>query len=322
MVKLSVIGSYCNVERYAADSLLSLMSNTDSDFEFVIVDDGSTDATTDVVDHLMNQLRGAVVIRHETNRGASAARNTGLKAARGRYLTFLDGDDWLAPGYLGQLVDAIEHFGCDFLRTDHVRVTGRERKIHRAPELRRARVLAPRDSILPIDQTSMVDYPVSWAGIYDRRLLDAGLLWFDESLQTAEDRPFIWRLHCNAASFAVVGLHGYRYRRGVGRSLTQVGDQRQLHFIRAYDEILDSLTVAPDLSRFLPKAIRTYCALIVFHIGQAGRLEPAVAQELRVSCAHALARMPQEVLEGVVDNMDPSRAQIIGELRVGSGVTA
>ncbi|MFI6309582.1 hypothetical protein ACIBEK_05425, partial [Nocardia fusca] len=80
----------------------------------------------------------------------------------------------------------------------------------------------------------MVDYPYAWAGIYRRSLRD--LLSFPGSLHTAEDRPWIWRLHREATSFAAVGLPGVFYRRGVSTSLTQVGDERQLDFIRAFDQ--------------------------------------------------------------------------------------
>ena len=62
-------------------------------------------------------------VRHEQNGGLATARNTGLDAARGEYLTFLDGDDWLAPGHCPQLLAAIEDLGCDFVRTDHVQCT-------------------------------------------------------------------------------------------------------------------------------------------------------------------------------------------------------
>ncbi|WP_344841312.1 glycosyltransferase [Nonomuraea dietziae] len=101
-------------------------------------------------------------------RGPGRRAQHRLKLASGTYVTFMDGDDWLAPGYLSGLVAAIDGLGCDFVRTDHVQVEGRKRVVHRAPEARRGLVLNPRETILPADVRTMVDYPYAWAGIYRR----------------------------------------------------------------------------------------------------------------------------------------------------------
>jgi len=72
----------------------SVLNQTFQDFEIIIVDDGSTDKTEEVVKSFKNELTR--YIRHEKNRGANAARNTGIKAARGEYVAFQDsGDEWL-----------------------------------------------------------------------------------------------------------------------------------------------------------------------------------------------------------------------------------
>src|SRR5262249_31088581 len=151
-------------------------------------------------------LPGATVVRPERNQGLAGARNAGLNAAQGEYITFLDGDDWIEAGYLERLVASIERFGCDFVRVDHVQVFGPRRKVFRVPQPRRDEVFNPRQGILPATYSTMVDYPYAWAGIYHRRLLDQGLLHFHHGLRTAEDRPWIWRLHRRAESCAVTGL--------------------------------------------------------------------------------------------------------------------
>ena len=73
------------------------------------------------------------------------------------------------------------------------------------------------------------------------------------------------RLHREAESFAVVSLLGVFYRRGVASSLTQIGDVRQLDFIRAFDQVIEETAQDPDADRLLPKAVRTYCAIIAHH---------------------------------------------------------
>lgn len=315
MVKLSAIVPFYNVQAYAPDMLRSLAQNARRDFEFVLVDDCSTDGTPELLERAHRTLPGSVLIRHPVNGGLAAARNTGLSAAQGRYLTFLDGDDWLRPGYLTDLVDAAEALDCDFVRTDHVQCTGRRRTIHRVPHGRRGERLSPRDAILPADRSTSVDYAYAWAGIYHRRLHEAGLLAFHPELRTAEDRPWIWRLHREAESFAVVGLLGVFYRRAVATSLTQIGDERQLAFIRSFDLVLDELAGDPDADRLMPKAVRTYCAIIHHHLGNIDRFEPAVARRLKALSAGALRRMPREVLAEALDVMGHERSATLRRLR-------
>jgi glycosyltransferase involved in cell wall biosynthesis len=315
VVKLSVIVPFYNVQQYAPDTLRSLRANARDDFEFILVDDCSHDGTPDILARAERELPGAVHVRHERNGGLATARNTGIDRARGEYLTFLDGDDWLAPGHYGRLVSAMEELGCDFIRTDHVQCTARARTVHRVPVGRRGVVLDPRDAILPADRSTSVDYAYAWAGVYHRRLVDRGLVHFTDGLRTAEDRPWIWRLHREAKSFAAVSLLGVFYRRGVASSLTQIGDVRQLDFVRAFDQVIDETAQDPDADKLLPKAVRTYCAIISHHLRSVERFEPAVARKLKSLSAVALRRMPQDVLEEALDSMDVRRASRLRRLR-------
>ncbi|MGW7297662.1 glycosyltransferase family 2 protein [Streptomyces sp. NPDC054829] len=318
MPKLSVIVPFYNVQQYAPDTLRSLRANARKDFEFILVDDHSADDTPVILERAAEQLSDVAQVRYirrEVNGGLATARNTGLDEAGGEFLTFLDGDDWLAPGYLGELAAAVEELGCDFVRTDHVQAKARARSVHRVPHGRRGEVLDPRAAILPADRTTSVDYAYAWAGAYSRRLLDAGLLHFTDGLRTAEDRPWIWKLHREARSFAVLGLLGVFYRRGVAGSLTQIGDVRQLDFIRAFDQVVEETAADREADRLLPKAVRTYCAIIAHHLSDESKWEPAVARKLRTMSAAAIQRMPQDALGDVLDTMDLRRAGRLRRLR-------
>ncbi|RSS56103.1 glycosyltransferase family 2 protein [Streptomyces sp. WAC07061] len=316
MLKLSVVVPFHNVQAYAPDALKSLELNARGDFEFLLVDDRSTDGTPALLERAAaGGVPGAVHLRRDRNGGLATARNTGLDAARGEYVAFLDGDDWLAPGHLARTLAAIEALGCDFVRTDHVQVTGRSRVVQRVPYGPEMVVGDPRGGILPASRATAVDYPYAWAGMYHRRLLDRGLLHFTDGLRTAEDRPWIWRLHREAASFAAVGLPGVFYRRGIPTSLTQIGDERQLDFIRAFDQVLADVATDRESELLIPKAVRTYCAIIAHHIGSSERFEPAVAKKLRFMSAAALGRMPAPVLDRVIASMDAERSALLRGLR-------
>lgn len=317
MPRLSVVVPLHNVGAFAESALRSLANNARPDFEFLLVDDCSTDSTSRAVDRWAEKLPRARVIRHERNLGIAQARNSGIDAANGEFLTFLDGDDWYGPGHLAALVSAIEELGCDFARTDHVQVTGTERVIRRPPAPVRNLVMDPRDGITPADMETMVDYPFVWAGIYRRHLFDDGGMRFAAELRTAEDRLWIWRLHLRARTYASLGLHGVFYRRGVATSLTRIRDSRQLDFIPAYDMLLRDLREDPEAERFLPKAVRTYCAMIAFHVGRAKEYEPSTARRLRHEARAALHRMPEHALEETLGTIDSTRRRLLSRLRDG-----
>ncbi|MFJ8858213.1 glycosyltransferase family 2 protein [Streptomyces sp. NPDC102451] len=315
MPKLSVVVPFHNVGAYAGTTLGSLARNAGPDIEFLLVDDCSTDDTPAVVDRWADRLPQAEVIRHEKNVGIAAARNSGIDAARGDFITFLDGDDWYAPGHLGRLLHAATELDCDFARTDHVQATGTSRVVRRAPARLRDTVLDPREGIAAPEWETMVDYPFVWAGVYHRRLFEDGGHRFTTRLRTAEDRLWIWQLHLRARTCAALNLYGVFYRRGVTTSLTQIKDSRQLDFFPAYDTLLDEIREDPDAQLFLPKAVRTYCAMIAFHNEKADAYEPATFRRLRQESAAALHRMPQQVLDHTLTMMDTRRSTLLNRLR-------
>jgi glycosyltransferase involved in cell wall biosynthesis len=314
VVMLSVIVPFFNVERYAAENLRSLVRNAAPGIEFVLVDDGSTDATSSIISDAAERLPGAQLVRLQRNSGLSAARNAGLSWARGRYLSFLDGDDVAAPCHFSALVEAIERLGCDFVRTDHVQVHGRQRLLQRVSHAPRGVVCPARSGIGPATQRSSVDAPYAWAGIYHRRLLDAGLLRFDEDLRTCEDRPWIWGLHLQASTFAVVGLYGVRYRRDVSASLTQLVDERQLDFIPAFERIVQLVYADRNATSILPKVLRAYCAVVCHHLNQCDRYPPALQRRLRAEVVASLALLPTEPLQRTIAELDVERAATVQSL--------
>ena len=98
----SVIVPAYNVKAYLAECVASVADQGGTDWECLVVDDGSTDGTGALADELAAQNPGVRAL-HRENGGLSAARNTGLAAAKGEWVLFLDGDDRMAPGLLAGL---------------------------------------------------------------------------------------------------------------------------------------------------------------------------------------------------------------------------
>jgi len=107
--KVSVVITCHNYGRYLRDAVESVVAQTYSDFEIIIVDDGSTDDTRDVAASLAAGYPGhGITVIGQENQGAAAARNNGIAAGKGEYIVSLDADDMLKPTFLEKTVGLLE----------------------------------------------------------------------------------------------------------------------------------------------------------------------------------------------------------------------
>ena len=89
-------------------SIQSVLNQTYQDFELIVVDDGSTDNTEDIIRQFQEKDKRIKYIKHDKNKGGSAARNTGIKNSRGEYIAFQDSDDEWFPEKLEKQIEIIE----------------------------------------------------------------------------------------------------------------------------------------------------------------------------------------------------------------------
>lgn len=115
MTMVSIVVPVYNVAEYLPRCLDSLFGQELLEpMEVILVDDGSTDSSPDICERYREEHPEAVVI-HQENKGLSEARNAGIKDAKGEWIYFLDGDDWLAPGALHKLINYAEGHSCDMV---------------------------------------------------------------------------------------------------------------------------------------------------------------------------------------------------------------
>lgn len=265
--------------------------------QVIFVNDGSTDETPELLAEFGPEFPDFTVITNDTAVGLANGRNQALDIATGQHIAFLDGDDWLFPDHLSTTLAAIRALDVDFVRCDHVQVTGSHRELRRAPMAVRNCALSPRAGILPIHDSTMVDYPFAWAGMFHRRLLDSGLLRFPADFMTAEDRSWIWNLHLNAESFAVVDAPGIGYRRGLASSLSQVLDARQLYFIEAFEQIFALVERDAEAARFMPKAVRNWLAILHHQAERFAGTESELTRRITAGSRRVSAALPWPVLK-------------------------
>ena len=122
-MKLSIIVPIYNVAPYLRKCVDSLLAQDISDYEIILVDDGSTDNSGAIADEISDAFRLSPLasrlqlrVIHQPNAGLSEARNTGTRAAKGEYIMFVDSDDYLQPNVLRMLMEQIERDNLDLLR--------------------------------------------------------------------------------------------------------------------------------------------------------------------------------------------------------------
>src|SRR5580704_7721487 len=111
---VSVVIPCFNAEATVADTIESALTQTWEDLEIIVIDDGSTDSSTNVLRSFGNRIRA----NFGPNRGASAARNTGTTLATGAYIQYLDADDLLAPEAIERRLAALNENGADVAYSD------------------------------------------------------------------------------------------------------------------------------------------------------------------------------------------------------------
>ena len=201
------------------DALDSAAAQGIDDLELVIIDDGSTDRTAEVVsgwkrDH--PQVR--VIYVHKPNGGAASARNLGLQQATGEFISFLDSDDLLAPQGLVRLIDALNEAAAPY-SVGHVRST--DLAGHEIDDGASGR------SRMPADRVHSCHWMIH-AAVYRREVL-AAVGPFSEDLACGEDTELIWRLvSLSGAGILIDEVVGIRRVHDAGHlSATRSADQEQ-----------------------------------------------------------------------------------------------
>lgn len=121
MIKVSVIVPVFNTEKYLEKCLNSLINQTLQDIEIICVNDGSTDKSADIIKKFTNKDSRFKLINQE-NKKQGAARNTGMKIAKGEYIGFVDSDDWVDLEYYEKLYNAAKRHNFDIALGTNVRV--------------------------------------------------------------------------------------------------------------------------------------------------------------------------------------------------------
>lgn len=192
-MKLSIIIPVYNEELFLKRCLDSVAAQAKSGVEVIIIDDGSTDDSKNLVYEYFDIF---TIKEHLTNWGVSIARNDGLNMATGEYVTFLDSDDELAPGAVEKMLDAVDRYKeRPVIQYNHLRVLDENEK----PVLRCANPRGYYDLFKRPNRWQMV-----WNKIYKRSFLNENGIRFVPHLQFGEDE--IFNLECMATGATIYNI--------------------------------------------------------------------------------------------------------------------
>ena len=205
---VSLIIPIYNVETYIHRSLTSAFNQTYTDIEFILVDDCGTDSSMSIAESLIQQPeysnRIIKIIRHSSNKGLSAARNTGLEHAVGEYIFFMDSDDEISDNCIEIHVKSLGHSNADF-SIANIQLVG-AKSVHVKDISENILSMTPLQSFL------QRKWNVSaWNKLYRKTFLQDNNLRFDDGL-IHEDIIWSYRVAKCAKKIAVVNERTYCYK--------------------------------------------------------------------------------------------------------------
>ena len=252
MPTISVIIPAYNAAPYIGETLGSVFGQTSTDYEVIVVNDGSPD-TAELERVLETYLHRITYLKQE-NLGASAARNAGLREARGEFVAFLDADDVWLPSYLRDQLAFIEQQGCDMVCADAMHFGGSPFDGRTYMDVLMAD--APSNGEVIFKGLISGKQSLITSGVVARReaIFKVGL--FDEALRNSQDFDLWLRLARNGSRLAYqrkLLLH-YRYH---AKSLSGDAVNRVMRELRVYEKVLYSYDLRPDERVEVAGAIKT-----------------------------------------------------------------
>ena len=221
---VSIVMPVFNAEKYLRRAVDSILNQTFGDFEMILVDDCSTDGSLKICRELEKSDRRVKIIALEKNAGASAARNAALDRINGRYVTFVDADDWIESDVLERATAALRadgsidclKYGCseDYFDGDRLSY----QKICRVDDETLTDRASIEKKIVELETIPLFGY--IWNGFYRAALIKKNSIRFDETRRVNEDFFFNAAFFVRVKVLRTLDCAGYHYEKRGGGSLS------------------------------------------------------------------------------------------------------
>lgn len=258
MIKVSVIVPVYNVEKFLKRCVDSILAQSFTNFELILVDDGSTDGSGEICDQYA-EIDDRVSVKHHTNQGASAARNHGIDAARGEWITFIDSDDYVLPDYLHNLYQASLKSETDLVMTGIKLVHENEPDKVVVREWRES--VVKKENLDELYEGNILQYqkgPV--IKFFKKDIIKKNGLCFNERLSRGEDALFVYEylLHANVFSVATGANYVYYKRSGSLMSQKLASFETELYAYECMKSTILQLLGQVEIKHPYPKHFLVY----------------------------------------------------------------
>ncbi|WP_445361567.1 glycosyltransferase family 2 protein [Microbulbifer sp. EKSA005] len=257
---VSVIVTTYNIEKYIDHCLQSVLDQTLTDIEVIVVDDGSTDSTPELIRNYAQKDERIipVLLPENTPGGVAVAANVGLRKATKEYVGFVDGDDWCEPFMFERLVDAAKSNNAEVVIGKFKNFDEETASFYEASDERYWLSGLPLNTVVSGDDERkkiLKLNPVPWRKLYLRSFLQENDIFFPEGDYFYEDNPFHWYCVTAAKSFALIDDYlCYHRMNRVGQTMS-AGDERLLAMYQHHDTIFKWLNESGKYSEFKEELI-------------------------------------------------------------------
>ena len=239
---ISVIVPVYNVEDYLHVCINSVLKQTYQDFELICVDDGSTDSSLDILEFFAQKDSRIKVLKNEMCKGPGFSRNRGLELAQGKFISFLDADDWFSPNALETLIEKAEKDNLDMLMFKSIVFYENPHEFGMEEYYDMKFMEKYENEIfnhLDLDKTKLfVMSNAPWNKFYLKSFLDDNDIRFPNENLIHEDNPFFYKAITSAKRASIIDEYLYNRRRRPNSIMT-LTNERIFDNIKISDLILE-----------------------------------------------------------------------------------
>lgn len=263
--KISIIIPVYNGQAFIGRCLESIAVQTHREWEVIIVNDGSTDNTVQLVETISESHQMNVKLYSQKNAGQAAARNFGLLQAEGEYVAFLDADDYIDKDYLKQLYDTAEAYHSDV-------VTCGYRNVKEDGTVQTEMSVSPFAEVSDYGKAGIF---VVWAKLFRREFLLQNQFCFPEGGKIYEDVPFSLETKFLGRNVKGIAYIGYNYVQRQGSTMNKGTITAERFPFDKMNEVLDKLRAndGVDQERFEFEVLHLFAGFLFFYCKKAKKAD-------------------------------------------------